>query len=340
MTMHWKNVSILSVAYEDAPNLITSEELEDRIRPTMERLGVRRNLLVELSGIEERRHYDLDMAFSDMAKPAGEKAIEQAGIHKLQLGVLVNTSVCREFIEPSTACIIHHKLGLHTTCQNFDLGNACLGFVNGIEVVANMIELGQIDYGMVIDAEGTGWGVEQTIKRMQDPGCDEKLFRNNFASLTLGSGAAAMVLARSDLAPNGHRVLCGTSTSATQHCYLCQAQPHEMITDTKGMLIYGITACATTWARGKEELNWTPEHFDEVVIHQVSKIHTENFAHATEIDLSKIYRIYPKHGNIGPAGLPVALGKTVERGRVNKGDRVLLMGAGSGLNSSMLEVEW
>ena len=89
--MKYDNVSVLSVAHVDAPNTITSEEIEDRLAPTMKRLGIRPNLLRQLSGIIERRIWDEGMMPSQAAAMAGEKAIEASGIDRSKLGMLVNT---------------------------------------------------------------------------------------------------------------------------------------------------------------------------------------------------------------------------------------------------------
>jgi len=128
----------------------------------------RPDLIRNLSGITERRVWDDGVQPSDVAAQAGEKAIAAAGIDKGQLGTLVNTSVCRDYIEPSTACIVHSKLGLPETCMNFDLGNACLAFINGMDMVGNMIEQGQIDYGIVVDAESSKFSTDSgdRISRM------------------------------------------------------------------------------------------------------------------------------------------------------------------------------
>ena len=100
--MKYENVSVLSVAHVDAPHRITSQEIEQKLAPTMERLGIRPDLLRELSGIMERRVWDEGVMPSQVAAMAGEKAIEAAGIDRSKLGMLVNTSVCRDYLEPST----------------------------------------------------------------------------------------------------------------------------------------------------------------------------------------------------------------------------------------------
>jgi len=139
--MKFENVSVLSVAHVDAPHRMPSEEIERELAATIERLGFGSDLLRDLSGIMERRFWDEGVMPSEVATKAGEKALEKAGIDRSKAGILINTSVCRDYIEPSTACIVHNSLGLSETCMNFDLGNACLGFVNGIDMVGNMIEL-------------------------------------------------------------------------------------------------------------------------------------------------------------------------------------------------------
>jgi 3-oxoacyl-[acyl-carrier-protein] synthase-3 len=58
------------------------------------------------------------------------------------------------------------------------------------------------------------------------------------------------------------------------------------------------------------------------------------------LDTSKIYRLYPEYGNIGPAGVPIVLSKLETEGLLSAGQRVALMGIGSGLNCTMAEVVW
>ncbi len=79
---------------------------------------------------------------------------------------------------------------------------------------------------------------------------------------------------------------------------------------------------------------------DHVIIHQVSKVHTEQLAGTLGIDLQKVFRLYPDFGNIGPAGVPIALSKLEDTGRLEKGHRVALLGIGSGINCTMAELYW
>jgi 3-oxoacyl-[acyl-carrier-protein] synthase-3 len=224
--------------------------------------------------------------------------------------------------------------------MNFDLGNACLAFINGMDMVGNMIEQGQIDYGIVVNGESSAYSTEKTIEKLLDPEVDEETFRSNFATLTLGSGAAAMVLGRSDLEPDGHTFTGSVNLAATQHCRLCAGNIDHMVTKTRELLMAGMELAVRTWGKATEALGWTADTVDHFVLHQVSKVHTEQLAGILGIDLAKIFRIYPDFGNIGPAGLPIALSKLLESGRLVRGQRVALLGIGSGINCTMAELLW
>lgn len=338
--MRFDNVKILSVAHIDAPHPVGSDEIESRLEGTMRRLGIPPGMLERFSGIKSRRHFDEEMPPSEAATRAGERAIDAADIDRERLGVVVNTSVCRDFVEPSTASIVHRNLGLSPNCLNFDISNACLAFINGMEMVSNMIERCQIDYGIVVNAENTRHATQRTIERLSRPDATWEAFRDAFATLTLGSGAVAMVLARAQGAADEHRFLGGVNLSATQHCRLCYASVDNMVTNAKKLLNHGMELALKTWSKARDVLAWTPDNIDHFIIHQVGKAHTERFARTLGIDLSKIFRLYPNHGNIGPAGVPIVLSKLIEQGRLKTGDRIALMGIGSGINCTMAEVVW
>ena len=155
-----------------------------------------KGLLQSLSGIRARRFWEGETQPSEVATQAAQAALDKANVAPEQIGALINTSVCRDYIEPSTACLVHGNLNLPEDCLNYDLGNACLGFMNGMDAAAQMIENGAIDHALIVDGESNRFPIAQTIERLSDNECTEMDFRSQFATLTLGSGAAAMVLSR------------------------------------------------------------------------------------------------------------------------------------------------
>ncbi|MCC6646940.1 MAG: 3-oxoacyl-ACP synthase III [Polyangiaceae bacterium] len=340
--MRFSNVSLVGLGVAEGPIRVTSAAIEDRLRPLAERLGLGPRMLGELTGIIARRTWPEHVMPSDIAAEAGEAALRDAGLDRARLGALVSTSVCRDYLEPSTAALAHHKLGLSADCVNFDLGNACLAFLSGVQVVGNMIERGQIEAGVVVDGENSARVLEATLGKLLGPGGDPRSFRDNFATLTLGSGGAAAVLCRSDLAPpeRDHRVVGAVTLAATEHVHLCRGTEEGMTTDASGLLVAGVALARRTYDKAQRELGWGRDTLDELLLHQVSEVHTDKLCHALSLDPARVTRIYPEYGNIGPASIPFALAKAREAGRLARGKRLGLLGIGSGLNCAMMEVRW
>ena len=338
--MVYRHVAIASVSHIDAPVRLSSADIMQRLQPTLDRLGIRDNLLEDVAGIYERRIWDGPVTPSDAATMAAQKAIAASGVARENIGILINTSVCRDYLEPSTASIIHGNLGLADTCQNFDVGNACLAFLNGMDIAARMIERGDIDYALIVDGETSNAITEGTLARLTLPDASAEDFRGEFASLTLGSGAAAMVMGRSELLPDGHRFLGSVTRAATNFSHLCRGNMDRMVTDTRTLLVEGLKLAAKTFQAARASFGWVAEELDEFVVHQISKVHTAAFVDLLGIDPKKVLTVFPQFGNIGPASVPIALSKLEELGRLQKGKRVALLGIGSGLNCSMAEVVW
>ncbi len=336
ITFRHRDTAVLSVTAVDAPVVMTSAEFDRRIGESYERNGLRPGMLAKLAGITERRWWPEGTSFVDGAIEAGAKAIAESGVDPARIGMLVNTSVSREHLEPSVAVNIHHQLGMPSSCLNFDLANACLGFVNGMQLAATMIDAGQIDYALVVDGEGSRLPQENALRRLSSPEATAEDLQREFATLTLGSGAAAMVLGRASEHPGAHRVVGGVSRAATQHHDLCVGDFEQMRTDTTGLLTAGVGLAGDLWRDAGAEFDWTD--MDRYIVHQVSQVHTRRTAESLGLPLDRIPLTFPLLGNVGPAAVPITLAKEVER--LDTGDRVLLMGIGSGLNMTCLEIVW
>ena len=135
-TFRFDRASVVSVCGVDAPRVVTSAEFDDRLADTYRPGGP----APRAAGGAGRDHrapvVAADVSFSDAAAMAGAKALAEAGVDPSDVGLLIDTSVSRAHLEPSAAAAVHAALGLPTSCLNFDLANACLGFLNGIQLAA------------------------------------------------------------------------------------------------------------------------------------------------------------------------------------------------------------
>src|SRR5690554_1482745 len=183
--MLFQNVSIASLAHIDAPRTLSSAEINERLRPTLDRLGIRADVLGDIAGIHSRRFWEDGTESSDAATLAAEKALAELDVPREKIGLLINTSVSRDYLEPSTASIVCGNLGLSDQCQNFDVANACLAFHNGMDIASRMIERGEIEYALVVDGETANLAYEKTMERLLAPDVTDEQFRQELATLTL-----------------------------------------------------------------------------------------------------------------------------------------------------------
>ena len=327
--------TIWSVAHVEAPEVVTSTWIDEQLGETFERCGIRPGLLESVAGILERRWWPEEVTFDEAAAMAGRRALELAGTDPGDVDLLISTSVSKHHLEPSVACSVHHRLDLGPECVNFDLGNACLGFVNAMQVGAMAIETGQARVVLIVDGEGSRQTQLATIDNLREPTVTALDVYEQFASLTIGSGAAAMVMG--EPREGSHRFLGGISRAATAYHDLCVGDIDRGRTDTSALLEHGL-ALAREAFDAALEAGWEWETCDRYVMHQVSAVHTSKLCELLGIDQDRVPLTYPRFGNIGPAAVPYTLSTIADE--LSAGDRVLLMGIGSGLNCAATELLW
>ncbi len=348
--MRYHHVCIEAVCHTLPPNVVTSDEIEQQLAPVYDRLGLPAGRLELMTGIRERRFFDPGTRPGDISVQTAARAVERSGLDKHFFGALVHGSVCRDQLEPATACRVHHALGLPNTAMALDVSNACLGILNGMLLVADLIELGRIRAGVVVGTEEGRDLVEGTIDfLLRSTNLTRADVKRDFASLTIGSGSAAVVLCDSKLSRAKHRLLGGTCRTDTQQHELCaggaNAAEHQdarprMQTDSEALLHAGVNLAAETWAEARRTLGWRNSDVDRVFTHQVGRAHRKLLLERLELDPALDFPTVETFGNTGAAALPMALSLGIEQGRLEAGHRVALLGIGSGLSSVMLGVQW
>jgi 3-oxoacyl-[acyl-carrier-protein] synthase III len=346
--MLYSKVYIESFGYELPPNVVTSEDLEKRLKPLYEALRFQKGQLETLTGIRERRFWDPGFKMGEGAIQAGQRAIQASGISTKSIGMLIYGGVCRDHLEPATACSVSHGLGLEPETQIYDVSNACLGVLNGMVQVANAIELGQIKAGLVVSCESARQIINITIDRLLATR-NMETFKRSVATLTGGSGAVAVLLTHASLAGGGHRLLGATARNATEHHKLCwwgpdtgipASSPQIMETDSIGILQNGVALGIETYKTFRKELSWPDDKPDKVICHQVGSTHQRNILEAIGIPKEKDFTTFRHLGNVGTVSLPITAAIAAEREFLAPDDLVGFLGIGSGLNCLILGARW
>ncbi|MDR1657566.1 MAG: 3-oxoacyl-ACP synthase III [Deltaproteobacteria bacterium] len=332
----FKNTALVAWARDEGFDRLSSDSLEEALGPLLERLRLPKGFIASMTGILARPLYPADFPPSQGAIRASKKLFDSFDPHQIDL--LYSTSVGRDYLEPSTASIIQAALGLGPMVKSLDLGSACLGFIDGLELAALKIEAGLAQYALVTAGENSRPLLENTLTGLLEPGVTVREFFKNFASLTLGSGGAAMIVGPADLHPQAPKLISMVSLSDAANNHLCRGDFSGMQTDSAALLEAGVALAQATFTKGASNFGWTKDTFDLIVCHQVSEANTRRFSQVLELDWDRLIKTYPHYGNMGPVAVPFTFDLAWERGLIRPGHRVGLMGIGSGLCCAMMEV--
>jgi acyl-CoA:acyl-CoA alkyltransferase len=341
--MRFENTCIESLAVALPEEIWTSADIEARLQPLYDRLKLPVGRLELMTGIRERRMWPAGTRPSDASAAAGRKVLDQSALRAEHVELFIHAAVSRDMLEPATASFAHRKIGLPGSTQIFDVSNACLGFLNALTIAAGMIEAGQIRCAMVVAGENGRPLVEQTLRTLVERPLSRNEIKPYFANLTIGSGAVgAMVCHRSLVKTRAHRLLGGVARGATRHSELCQgdtygAESLAMQTDSEQLLLAGVALAGETWT---EFARVHGADFDRFICHQVGSVHRRRLYETLQLDLARDFSTFETLGNTGSVALPATLAEAVSAGAVKEGDRVGLLGIGSGLNCLMLALEW
>lgn len=344
--VEYTKVCLDTFGYVLPPRVLTSQEIEQRLAPLYTRLKLPAGRLELMSGIRERRLWPSGTRPSEAASLAGEKTLQLAGVDPHSIDCLIFTSVSRDMMEPATASFVHHHLGLSPSCLLFDLSNACLGFLDGMVMLANMIELGQVAHGLLVSGETAEELLDSTIHALlADQKHNRKSIKPAFASLTIGSGAVGLYMRRARERETRPRLVHGAWRANTNHVDLChgsQAGSNTtlMETDSEELLHRGVETAKATWETFSATDGWRAEDIDAFFCHQVGTAHARLLFARLGLDLAKNYETLTEFGNVGSVSAPITMARAWENEVFRPGMRGALLGIGSGINCMMLGVEW
>ncbi|PKL44102.1 MAG: 3-oxoacyl-ACP synthase III [Candidatus Riflebacteria bacterium HGW-Riflebacteria-2] len=346
--MKFTRVFLEAIGYELPQHIVTSSWIEEQLAPLYRKLHLQPGQLEALTGIRERRWWGHNHINAVEAAKAAKKALAETDIPVEDIGAVVYGGVCRDNYEPATACHVAAELKVRAETAICDVSNACLGAMNGIIDIANRIELGQIKAGIVVACETAREITQIMIQRMLEEGTME-FFKQALATMTGGSGACGIVLSDGSYGHKGPRLAGGVTLGAPEHHLMCRwgadqrvpaRAPQMMETNAIGMLRHGGDLIRRVGEAFWRELNWSSDQLDKIISHQVASANRDAILNNLGLTLEKDFSTFQFLGNMGTVSLPVTAAIAMERGILEKNQKVGFIGIGSGLNSMMLGWDW
>lgn len=293
--------------------------------------------IVTRTGIEERRIAYQDMATSDLSTRAALNALEDANLKPEEIDLIIVATVTSDYALPSTACIVQKNIGA-VKAAAFDLNAGCTGFVYAMITGSNFIKAGIYKKVLVIGGE--------TLSRIVN-------WRDKNTCVLFGDGAGACVLEAceegygiisSELGSDGDNyeflIQPGGGSKEPARIESIAKDLHYIQMDGREVFKFAVRAMENSSIRALELANLDLEDLDFLVPHQANIRIIDSARKKLKLPEEKVYVNLNKYGNMSSASIPVALDEAIKKGKIKKGDNVLLVAFGAGLTWGSLVLRW
>jgi 3-oxoacyl-[acyl-carrier-protein] synthase III len=338
--MLFKNSIISQINYYSPTQWLTSDDIEFQLNSVYQNLRLPAGRMELQSGIKRRGFFPRNTKPSTIAANAAKPIVEKYSQDGFDL--LIYAGVCRDMLEPSTATFVCSELKLSKKTIAFDLSNACLGMMNGVILASQMIEAAQIKRALIVTGENSGPLLLDTIEFLKnDSTLTRESIKKYVANFTIGSMGVALVVEKQDENLSGLLVQNSSVLNNTDYSHLCQGggNTHNLMMETNAeeLLIAGLELAQENYQDLLMQWKSIP---DKIITHQVGSAHQFKLYESLLEDLKKDFSTYPLYGNTGSAAWAISLAKAIESEFIVKGDKVALLGIGSGIHSAMIGGEF
>jgi len=294
------------------------------------------------SGIVERRWVEGDVGASDLAVPAAQQALAEAGIEASQLDMIIFATLSPDINFPGSSCLLQAKLGV-PGIATLDIRNQCTGFVYSLAIADQFIRTGMMNHILVVGGEVHSSGLDIST-------------RGRDVTVLFGDGAGAAVVSAAD---NPERGILGHKLHADgrHHDILMLGAPasgknprltpemldeglHYPKMNGRAVFKHAATRFPEVIVEVLEAHGYGPTDIDMLIPHQANLRINEFVAKRLGLSPDKVHNNIQRYGNTTAASIPIALHEAVQGGRIQEGDLVVLAAFGAGLTWGASLIRW
>jgi 3-oxoacyl-[acyl-carrier-protein] synthase III len=298
---------ILSFGGYQPENVVTNQDLAATMDTTDEWIRGR-------VGIAERRIAGPDESLEDMAVQAGGKALASSGLSPTDIDLVIVATCSNESPIPNAAASVAHRLGIGTPGA-FDLNAACAGFCYALGVAAAAVQGGTARHVLVIGAEKMSSWVDMTDRS---------------TAIIFADGAGAAVVGPAQDTPGIGPVVWGSAGDHAQRITITDRQSH-LHQDGQAVFRWATTEVHPVAVEACQRAGVAIADLAAFVPHQANLRIIEAIARKLGIPRERVADDIVHAGNTSSASIPLALARMAERGELESGSLVLLLGFGAGL---------
>jgi 3-oxoacyl-[acyl-carrier-protein] synthase-3 len=292
--------------------------------------------IVERTGIRERRVARADEALSDIALPAAQKALQQAGVDPGSVDLVIVATVTPDMAFPSTGAILADQLGA-TDAAAYDLSAGCTGFVYAIAQAHGMVSAGLADRALVVGGD--------ILSKIVD-------WEDRSTCVLFGDGAGAVVLERAreggflgfELGADGsggpQLYIPGGGSRAPASAETVAGRQHYAKMNGREVFKFATRVLVESAEKVLAKCDVPVDEVDVYVPHQANVRIIDHARKKLGIPEERTVVNVDRYGNTSSGSIPLALADAEVDGRLRPGELVLMTGMGAGLTWGSALIEW
>jgi 3-oxoacyl-[acyl-carrier-protein] synthase III len=334
-------IGITKVAYAVPALRLTHDEIAGRFgREQMDKTA-------QSTGIVERRVAPAGVCASDLAAHAATALLDRFEVDRQSIDLLLFATQTPDYLLPTTACILQHRLRLPKSIAAFDINLGCSQYVYSLSVAAGMLGGGLTERALVL----TGDTVSRILNPLDrsvvplfgDAGTATLIERvpdgTGFIAFdfgTDGAGAEALIWPASGLriprSPDTAREVTDKSGSVRSQ--------NDMFMDGAAIFMFTMRTIPETVDRVLAKAKASLNDVDLFVFHQASKFIVDNAIRKLKIPREKVHMKLEDLGNSGGSTVGICLTDAIATGALKPGMKVLLSAFGVGLSWASAFCVW
>ena len=280
------------------------------------------------TGIKER-HIAADNEYTtDLATNAAKAAIADAGITPEEIDLVLLATVTPDYFTPCCACVVQERVGA-VNAAAFDFNAACSSFITGMVMAEQFIKNGTYKNILLVCAD--------VLSKVAD-------YKDRATCVLFGDAAGAAVLSADD---NAAGVLASElGADGTGSMYITslavkedQEEIEKRVSGRKetvwmagqAVMKFAVKTMADATNRVLEKAGLTYDDIKLVIPHQANYRIVDSALNRMGIEKDKVMLTLEKYGNTSASCIPSALTEAVREGRIERGDKVAIVGFGGGL---------
>jgi len=308
-------VGVLGVGHYLPEQVTTNKDFEKTLDTSDEWIRTR-------TGIEERRFARDDEDTSHMAYEAATRALADANISAEEIDLILVATVTPDTPFPSVSAMLQERLGAKKAAA-MDLGAACAGFMYAMITAQQFIETGAYEHILIVGAD--------KLSKIID-------FEDRNTAVLLSDGAGAAIMGK---VSEGKGILSfelGADGSGGKELY--QNEEGFIHMNGREVFKFAVRQMPQSTINVVEKAGLNKEDVDYLIPHQANIRIMEAARQRIGISEDKMAKTVHKYGNNSAASIPIALSESVQKGKINDDDVIVLVGFGGGLTWGAVALRW